>query len=138
MFGVNHRVMVVAAAAGEGWRLGVLTLNWCPPLVHAFLPVLAAAEARVWSNRIDARGVVSNSDDWSGDAEATVISAAQLRATLERQAGAHVALSYAGGGKAHRATFAHLGPYTPAQLGMAIQDAAAPEEFRAILRACLE
>ena len=41
-------------------------------------------------------------------------------------------------GKAHRATFAHCGPYTPAQLGMAIQDAAAPEEFRAILRACLE
>ena len=40
-------------------------------------------------------------------------------------------------GKAHRATFAHCGPYTPAQLGMAIQDAAAPEEFRAILRACL-
>ena len=51
----------LAAAAGEGWRLGVLTLNWCPPLVHAFLPVLAAAEARVWSNRIDAStGVVSN------------------------------------------------------------------------------
>lgn len=41
-------------------------------------------------------------------------------------------------GKAHRATFAHCGPYTTAQLGMAIQDAAAPEEFRAILRACLE
>jgi len=41
-------------------------------------------------------------------------------------------------GKAHRATFAHCGPYTPAQLGMAIQDAAAPEEFRAILRACLD
>ena len=51
---------VLAAAAAEGWQLGVLTLNWCPPVVHAFLPVLADTDAVVWSNRIDTRGVISS------------------------------------------------------------------------------
>lgn len=48
----------LAAAAAEGWHLGVLTLNWCAPVVHAYLPVLNAANARVWSNSIDAAGIV--------------------------------------------------------------------------------
>ena len=50
----------LAAAAADGWRLGVLTLNWCAPLVHAYLPLLRAAQAHVWSNSIDAAGVISS------------------------------------------------------------------------------
>ena len=50
----NGCAAALAAAAAAGWHLGVLTLCWCPPIVHALLPGLAAAEASVWSNRIDA------------------------------------------------------------------------------------
>ena len=53
------------AAAAAGWQLGVLSLNWCPPLIHTYLPVLAATEARVWSNAIDERGVVCHTTYYS-------------------------------------------------------------------------
>ena len=44
----------LAAAAADGWRLGVLTLNWCPALVRAYLPLLAEyPDAPMWSNSID-------------------------------------------------------------------------------------
>ena len=49
----------LAAAAADGWQLGVLTLNWCPPVVHSYLPVLTRTGASVWSNRIDGCGGVS-------------------------------------------------------------------------------
>ena len=47
-------------AADRGWSLGVLSLNWWPPLIHAFLPILSERDAAVWSNNIDAAGRVSS------------------------------------------------------------------------------
>lgn len=48
------------ALAASGWELGVLSLNWWPPLIRAYLPLLAQRGARLWCNDIDAAGVVSS------------------------------------------------------------------------------
>ena len=53
----------LAGALACGWRLGILSLNWCPPVIHALLPVLKSfpPPADVWCNSIDeASGRVSN------------------------------------------------------------------------------
>lgn len=53
----------LSGALACGWRLGILSLNWCPPVIHALLPVLKSSPppADVWCNSIDeASGRVSN------------------------------------------------------------------------------
>jgi phosphoserine phosphatase len=51
----------LSAAAASGWQLGVLSLNWCPPLIRALLPIIGSNGATIWSNQIDvATGRISS------------------------------------------------------------------------------
>ena len=50
----------LADALTGGSKLAVLTLNWCPPLLHALLPVLQHKDVQMFSNDIDAAGVIQN------------------------------------------------------------------------------
>ena len=55
-----HCAETLEAAIGLGCRLDVLSLNWCPPLIHAYLPMLASSGGRVFSNTIDRNGMIDN------------------------------------------------------------------------------
>jgi len=50
--GCEHTLSI---ALEQGWQLGILSLNWCPPIIQAMLPLVAQATplAEVWCNRID-------------------------------------------------------------------------------------
>lgn len=53
-------VSVLAQAMGS-WKLGVLSINWCPSLIEATLLrcLPSAQNVPVWSNSVDRHGVVS-------------------------------------------------------------------------------
>ena len=57
------------AAVESGWDLGVLSISWCPPIIHAYLPILSDGaqserNGMVWANAIDeATGRVNNKID---------------------------------------------------------------------------
>ena len=66
----------LASASARDWQLAILSLNWCPPLIHAMLPVLEASApppAPVWSNRIEeASGTVANEVNGAGAKRAVI------------------------------------------------------------------
>ena len=67
----------LASASAREWQLAILSLNWCPPLIHATLPIFEAPARPplVWSNRIE---------ETSGRIANEVNGAVAKRAVIER------------------------------------------------------